>query len=237
MVSTAVSRGRVSRWTWARRSPPWSAASSVTARSSGVTPAGRCPAAWRDRSPSPMAADHRAKPTAMRAGLPPRLARPGPGLRAEARGRRRAHPRTRPGPDRGRRQRRGHRPRQAAMPSMQQARSSGRPCAPWAVSRWSSRPAEQGQRLPRQVPHARARADRPIRRPGQPRPRRKARPRLIHPRPGNPCTIPREAGRLAQHQRIGVLRRLRARQQPAYKPAGQISSAFGTLQGRRPDQR
>src|SRR5579859_1413508 len=31
MVSTAVSRGRVSRWTWARRSPPWSAASSVTA--------------------------------------------------------------------------------------------------------------------------------------------------------------------------------------------------------------
>jgi hypothetical protein len=30
-VSTAVSRGRVSRWTCARRSPPWSAASSVTA--------------------------------------------------------------------------------------------------------------------------------------------------------------------------------------------------------------
>jgi hypothetical protein len=45
MVSTAVSRGRVSRWTCARRSPPWSAASSVTARSSGLTPAGRCPAA------------------------------------------------------------------------------------------------------------------------------------------------------------------------------------------------
>ncbi len=35
-VSRAVSRGRVSRWTCARRSPPWSAARSVTARSSGL---------------------------------------------------------------------------------------------------------------------------------------------------------------------------------------------------------
>src|SRR5271169_3745773 len=43
MVSTAVSRGRVSRWTCARRSPPCSAARSVTARSSGLLPAREVP--------------------------------------------------------------------------------------------------------------------------------------------------------------------------------------------------
>jgi uncharacterized protein YndB with AHSA1/START domain len=43
-VSRAVSRGRVSRWTWARRRPPWSTARRVTARSSGSVPSGRCPA-------------------------------------------------------------------------------------------------------------------------------------------------------------------------------------------------
>ena len=52
MVSTAVSRGRASRWTCARRSPPWSAASSVTARSSGLAPAGR---ARRPESAQPVA--------------------------------------------------------------------------------------------------------------------------------------------------------------------------------------
>ena len=44
-VSTAVSNGRVLRCTWARRSPPWSVASRVTARSSGSRPGGSCPPA------------------------------------------------------------------------------------------------------------------------------------------------------------------------------------------------
>ena len=44
-VSTAVSNGRVLRCTWARRSPPWSVASRVTARSSGSRPGGSCPLA------------------------------------------------------------------------------------------------------------------------------------------------------------------------------------------------
>ena len=42
-VSTAVSNGRVLRCTWARRSPPWSVASRVTARSSGSRLGGSCP--------------------------------------------------------------------------------------------------------------------------------------------------------------------------------------------------
>src|SRR3974390_754358 len=48
-VSTAVSNGRVSRSTWASRSPPWSVASRVVARSSGSTPDGGFPSAWRGR--------------------------------------------------------------------------------------------------------------------------------------------------------------------------------------------
>ena len=44
-VSTAVSNGRALRCTWASRSPPWSVASRVVARSSGSMPDGSFPSA------------------------------------------------------------------------------------------------------------------------------------------------------------------------------------------------
>ena len=47
-VLTAVSNGRVLRCTWASRSPPWSVASRVVARSSGSMSDGSFPSAWRD---------------------------------------------------------------------------------------------------------------------------------------------------------------------------------------------
>ena len=47
-VSTAVSNGRVLRCTWASRSPPWSVASRVVARSSGSMSDGSFPSACRD---------------------------------------------------------------------------------------------------------------------------------------------------------------------------------------------